>query len=139
MKLRKTLDYQVKIILQRDDLKQFMRLKLRKNQVYGRERKNILHLACKYSKQKIIKYCINTLKVPMNSKTRKANSLLHYACKAGNLFAVKLILKSCKSQLNLQNKKKQSPLHLATKYKHNEISIYLLTQNPNIHIQDKNG
>lgn len=139
MKILKKLDYKVKKILESNRLKNFKSLNLRKNGVYGKERKNLLHLASKYSSTRLISYCIDTLKINLSSKTRSRNTALHYACKAGNLLGVKYIVTKASSILNHPNKSKQTALIISTRYKYEEISIYLVSCGANPLIQDKNG
>ena len=140
MKVVKSLPHCVKEILLNHRLSAFTRLKLRKNGVYGKEKKNLLHLACKYSSIKIIKYCVQRFSLKINQKTKKGNNSLHSICKTPNLIGVKYLC-SIGSQtiINSQNKKGQTPLNIAAKYNNEDICIYLINQHVNIHIQDRKG
>ena len=138
MKIKKTLDYNTLTILKAGQFKKFLKLKIRKNGVYGKERKNILHLACKYSSVKIIKYCIETIGIDSNQKSSSKNNVLHYACRTGNYQVVKYLCNSNSLLIDEKNKKNQTPLYIAAKYNHERICIYLINKGADIFIREKN-
>lgn len=139
MKVLQTLPPSVLQILKNNRISALIGLKLRKNGVYGKAKKSLLHLACKYSNIKLIKYCLINLKLKLTSRTKKLNAPLHYCCKSSTLSTIKFVFKSDPSQLNSQNKKGQTPLLIAAKNNREKACIYLVYQKANLHIQDKNG
>lgn len=115
-------------------------LNLRKNGVYGKECKTLLHLTCKYSGLKLVKYCIEVLKQsPSHLSKKKKNTVLHYASKSNHLGSSKYLLKLCPKLLNKQNHKKQTALVLASKYNHTKLTIFLLKSGADSSIPDKKG
>ena len=139
MKYPIKLDCKVKRILQSNKLKAFSKLKIRRNRRFGKEYKNFLHLACKYSKIALVKYCIEELKIDILSKTRNENISFHYACAYGTLNLVKFLFQSNPKVLNMRNKKKQTPLLLAAKNSHEDICMFLIKKGAHINAQDRQG
>ena len=115
-------------------------LNLRKNGVYGKECKTLLHLTSKYSCLKLVKYCIEVLKQSPSQLSRKTkNTVLHYASKSNHLQSTKYLLSLCPKLLNKQNHKKQTALVLASKYNHTKLTLFLLKSGADPSIQDKKG
>lgn len=139
MKKHAKLDGNIREVLLSASLKKFKKLKLRKNGVYGREKKNILHLLCKYKCFNILKYLIDKSEVLIKSLTKHKNSVLHYSAESGDLRSIIYLLKKEPSLLNTLNHKNQSPLHLASKNAHEDVCIFLIKKGAEVNIQDKYG
>jgi ankyrin repeat protein len=129
----------VKTLLQKSLLKHLKSLKLRKNGVYGKERKTLLHLCCQYSSLKLVKYCINKLNQSASKLTLHNFSSLHYSSFSGSLKITKFILRHCEELKDLQNNKGETALILSAKTSHFSVCKFLIRKGASLDLQDKKG
>lgn len=72
-----------------------------------------VHIACKFSSAKVVKYLVEFAKDTLNNDDANKDSPLHYACRGGNLGIVKYLL-----QANVPS--------VSDRNNDNKLAIYLL-------------
>ena len=71
-----------------------------------------IHIACKFSSVKVVKYLVDLDRDSMNNVDAKNNSPLHYACQGGSLDVAKYLLEANVPSVSERNNEKKLPFHL---------------------------
>ena len=71
-----------------------------------------LHIACKFSSAKVVKYLVELAGDTLNNVDANKDSPLHYACRRGNLGILKYLLQANVSSVSERNNKNKLALHL---------------------------
>ena len=71
-----------------------------------------VHIACKFSSLKVVKYLVELAGDALNDVDAKNNSLLHYACQGGNCDVIKFLLEANVPSVSDRNNENKLALHL---------------------------
>ena len=80
--------------------------------IADREGEYPVHIACKFSSVKVVKYLVELAGDILNYVDAKNNSLLHYACRGGSLNVVKYLLETNVPSVSERNNDNKLAIHL---------------------------
>ena len=78
-----------------------------------------VHIACKFSSAKVVKYLVELVGDTLNNVDAKNNSPLHYACRGGNLCVIKYLLEANAPSVSERNNDNKLAIHLLFEYEKN--------------------
>ena len=127
--------------MRNEDLDSFKKLRLPKRAVYGKNGKNLVHMAAKYCEStEILDYCIYDLKIKPSTMLKKVKSrALHIACKYGKASITKFLANLADANLEILDNNGETPLSLAAKHNHIDLVVYLQQLGASLHNCNKNG
>ena len=71
-----------------------------------------MHIACKFSSVKVVKYLVELAGDNLNIVDAKNNSPLHYACRGGNVCVIKYLLEANVPSVLDRNNNNKLAIHL---------------------------
>ena len=127
------------ICLLNNDINSLYKKPYLKKALFGRSGKNLLHLAAKLAvNTNTLQFLVYKTKLSPSKFTNLRKRLaIHIACKHGNLNNVQNLLNLYPKSLNQKDYSGNSPLSVACKYRHLEISQFLVSQGADLCLKNK--